>query len=595
MFKRISIKQALVAIVGLFCICAIVLEIEAQLSADQHAEIQQKWLNFEAQRSEKARLYTSLLANIGFGGMIHNIKNFVLRKQPEYADDARNDLGAVSAIIAQYLTVQTEEAELNALHDLADTLADYRKALTEAEFRLTGFVIDSTSLDEAVAVDDRSAMRALDTLGRIVTAEIGSVQDIGKPRLAVELRRAIGYAGFIHAFKNYVLRQEQQFAMRARQSMATAFQIVREWRTFPTSQSEKLALDDLEMILKQYRGNLDIALDMAADGATAESIDAAVTVDSYPATRALAVLDREIALKIDAELKEVQRQFQFTARLAEIRDWTTRGVILMMVLGSGLVLYFMVIRPVGKIEKVMSKLAEGDLWVEIPGTELKNEVGRMARAIGVFKDTAQRLQESNDELAVTVSELTDSQQRIEAQAADLAGMAEALEFERERVEKLSITDRLTGLNNRQKLDQVLADEVDRAARYSHSLSLILFDVDHFKSVNDTHGHLVGDDVLIKMAEITAETVRSVDIAGRWGGEEFVVICPETGEEGAAEVAEKLRKAIEATDFPVIGTKTASFGIAEYKKGESIEAAMHRADQALYSAKQQGRNRVELAA
>lgn len=583
------------AVIGLFCIFAVLLEVEAQLSADQHAEIRQKWLNFEAQRSEKARLYTSLLANIGFGGMIHNVKNFVLRKQPEYANAARNDLGAVGAIIAQYLTVQTEEAELNALHDLGDTLADYRKALTEAEFRLTGLIIDSASLDEAVAVDDRAAMRALDTLGRIVTTEIGSVQDIGKPRLAVELRRAIGYSGFIHGFKNYVLRQEEVYATRARQGLATATQIIREWRTFPISQAEELALIDLENVLNRYSANLVKAVAMAGEGETSERIDAAVTVDNYPATRALAVLDREIALKIDAEFKEVQHQFLFAAQLAEIRNWTTRGVILVMILASGLLLYFMVIRPIGKIERVMSRLAEGDLWVEIPGTDLKNEVGRMARAIGVFKDTAQRLQESNEELAVTVSELTDSQQRIEAQAADLADMAEALEIERERVEKLSITDRLTGLYNRQKLDQVLADEVDRAARFGHPVSLILFDVDHFKSVNDTHGHLVGDEVLVKMAEIVSSSVRSVDIAGRWGGEEFVVICPETDEAGCIELAEKIRTAIADTKFPVVGTKTASFGVAAFQQNEAITSAIHRADEALYSAKQRGRNRIELAA
>lgn len=595
LFKRISIKQALAAVIGLLVVCGVVLEFEAQFSRNQRVEISQKWLNFESQRSEKARLYTSLLANIGYGGMIHNFKNYVLRKNPAYSEAARNDLGAVRAIIAQYLSVQTEQEELIALHDLGNMLAEYQTALREADFYMTNQIADAVELDTIVDVDDSFALRAIDTLGRVIESEIGSVEKVGKPRLAIELRRAIGYGGFIHNFKNYVLRQDLQYANRARQGLSNARGIIRAWRTFPLTYAEDLALKDIESILTTYGVNLEDAEKMATGVSTSEEIDAYVAIDDYPATRGLAVLDREIALAVKREFQDVQDQFAFAAQLAEVRDWSSRIVILTLIVSTGLLLYFMIIRPLKKIETVMSRLAEGDLWVDIPGIDLKNEIGRMARAIGVFKETALRLQESKEELEVTVSELTDTQQRIESQAADLADMAESLEVERQRVEKLSITDRLTGLNNRQKLDQVLADETDRAARYGHPLSIVLFDVDHFKSVNDTHGHLVGDNVLIKMAEIVRSTVRDVDIAGRWGGEEFVVICPETDEEGGAQVAETLRKAIEATDFPVIGTKTASFGIAQYIKGESVDTIINRADQALYSAKQLGRNRIELAA
>lgn len=575
--------------------CGLLLEVEAQISAGQRAEIREKWLDFEAQRSEKARLYTSLLANIGYGGLIHNFKNYLLRKQPNYANGARNDIGAVRAIIAQYLTVQTEPDELVALHDLGDALAEYQKALNEVDFLLTDVRTDAASLNAAVDVDDTRARQALITLGRIVTTEIGSVQEIGKPRLAAELRRSMGFGGFIHAFKDFVLSNDRRDLSNARQGIATAAQLIREWRTFPINQAETHALTDLEATLVLYENNLTQAQRMREDGATAEEIDVAVKVDDYPATRGLAVLDREIALKIAADFEVVQEQFAFTAQLAEIRDWSSRGVIVVMITFSGLLLFFMIIRPIKRIEEVMSRLAAGELWIDIPGTEMNNEVGRMARAIGVFKETSLRLRESKEELEVTVSELTDSQTRIEAQAAELAEMADNLEIERQRVEKLSVTDRLTGLFNRQKLDDVLETEVARAKRYSHPLSIILFDIDHFKSVNDQHGHLVGDRVLVKMAEIMQGSVRSVDIAGRWGGEEFVVICPETDKAGANGLAEKIRASIEKTAFPVVGAKTASFGVAEFGPDETITSAIHRADEALYAAKNLGRNRIELAA
>ncbi len=583
------------AFIGLLFVCGVLLEVEAQISRGQRDGIQQKWQNFEAQRSEKARLYTSLLSNLGYGGMIHNLKNFVLRKDPRYLDAVENDLGAVRAVIDQYLSVQTEQEELIALHDLGNMLADYRRALDNAEFRLLNAVGDASDLDEAAKVDDSFALRAIETLGRVVESEIGSSESTGKPRLAVALRRAIGYGGFIHSFKNFVLRQDLQHANRARQGLSTARQLLREWRALPTTHAEDLALQDLDEVFRTYAVNLEDAQALAAKGASVEEIDALVMVDDYPATRGLAVLDRAIALSIAAELRQVREEFAFSAQLAEARDWTGRAIIAGLILAGVLLLFIMVIRPLKKIEAVMSRLAAGDLTVEIPGADLRNEVGAMARAIGVFKETALRGQESNEELAVTVSELTDTQSRLEAQAGDLAEMADSLEIERQRVEKLSITDRLTGLNNRQKLDQAIAEEADRAARYGHALSVILFDVDHFKSVNDTHGHLVGDDVLVKMAETLTETIRSVDIAGRWGGEEFLVICPETDDAGSAQVAEKIRRAIESMDFPVVGTKTASFGIAQFKKGEPASTVIQRADEALYVAKQQGRNRVELAA
>lgn len=595
MLKRISIKHALAAVVVLLIACGALLEYESQILADQRSEIQKKWLNFEAQRSEKARIYASLLAKLGYGGMIHNFKNYVLRKTPPYRDATRNDVGAVRAIIAQYLTVHTDQEELIAIHSLGNMLADYEKALSQASILIAVGPIDAAELDNSLRADHETALQALNTLGDIIQRELGDAARNSKPVLAAGLRRTMGYDGFIHAFKNYVIRGDATYADRARVDMAAAMRIIDEWRRLPLTQNEELALRDMANVLGSYRRGLDVAKEMIAAGTSPERIDAAVMVDSYPVIRGMAVLDRAIAMEIAQEFTEVHGRFITAAGLAEIRDWTTRGVIVLLIFAAGFLMYFMIIRPLRRIEKVMSALAAGDLSVDIPGTDLNNEIGNMARAIGVFKETAQRLQESRDEMEVTVLELTDTQDRLENQAADLAEMAESLEFERQRVEKLSITDRLTGLYNRQKLDQVIAEEAERAKRYDHPLTLILFDVDHFKSVNDTHGHLVGDQVLTGMAQTVSESIRAVDIAGRWGGEEFMVICPETDIAGCTELAEKIRKAIESVDFPVVGRKTASFGIAKVRTDEKIDAAIQRADEALYSAKQHGRNRVELAA
>lgn len=165
--------------------------------------------------------------------------------------------------------------------------------------------------------------------------------------------------------------------------------------------------------------------------------------------------------------------------------------------------------------------------------------------------------------------------------------------DKKRIEELSVTDSLTQLYNRLKLDEVLSYEVDQANRYENYLSVILFDIDYFKSINDNFGHPVGDEVLIAIADITRNAVRNTDTAGRWGGEEFMIICPDTDLQGVSNLAEKIRHEIASCCFPVAGERTSSFGVAAYKKDEGESELLKRVDSALYRAKENGRNRVEI--
>lgn len=163
-----------------------------------------------------------------------------------------------------------------------------------------------------------------------------------------------------------------------------------------------------------------------------------------------------------------------------------------------------------------------------------------------------------------------------------------------RLRALSLTDRLTCMANRRQLDELLAAALDQARRTGLPLTLMIIDIDHFKAVNDAHGHLVGDQVLIEVAGILRAHMRRVDHVGRWGGEEFMVLCLETDEHGAGVLAEKLRREIETHEFAIVGHKTCSFGVATHAHGETLEALIERADRALYRAKEGGRNRVAVA-
>lgn len=161
------------------------------------------------------------------------------------------------------------------------------------------------------------------------------------------------------------------------------------------------------------------------------------------------------------------------------------------------------------------------------------------------------------------------------------------------LETIALHDKLTGLFNRNSLDQVLKAEMERQDRYHVPLSLVLMDIDHFKRVNDLHGHDSGDRVLVEVAERVRALIRETDMLFRWGGEEFLIISPETDAMGAGGLAEKLRLEIQAKPIDVVGTVTASFGVAERTDGETKDQWFQRVDQAMYRAKNSGRNRVEI--
>lgn len=164
--------------------------------------------------------------------------------------------------------------------------------------------------------------------------------------------------------------------------------------------------------------------------------------------------------------------------------------------------------------------------------------------------------------------------------------------DKKKIETLSMTDSLTNLANRRHLDQNLVMQIAQAKRYKQALSIVLFDIDHFKQVNDIHGHNIGDNVITIMANLIKNHTRQSDMAGRWGGEEFMLVCPNTRLNNACHLAELLRLLVANHTFPTHTKQTCSFGVAEWDGKETLAELINRADIALYKAKSSGRNRVE---
>ncbi|HEU5262865.1 MAG TPA: diguanylate cyclase [Gemmatimonadales bacterium] len=233
----------------------------------------------------------------------------------------------------------------------------------------------------------------------------------------------------------------------------------------------------------------------------------------------------------------------------------TIAIVTALLLGIGLLAYLLgvlIVRPLDRLTAGAAKVAAGDLAVDLPVVS-GGEVGSLTE---VFNDMVARLRSGREEL-----------------------------------QRLSLTDDLTGLYNRRYLMETLATEVRRSRRLQHSFAILIADIDHFKEYNDTVGHLAGDEMLRRVARILRESTREVDCVARYGGEEFVVMLPETGADEAAETAERIRDRV-AREALAGGTITLSVGVAEFPThGDTPESVISSADSALYQAKREGRNRM----
>ncbi len=221
------------------------------------------------------------------------------------------------------------------------------------------------------------------------------------------------------------------------------------------------------------------------------------------------------------------------------------------------------------------------------GQAFQRKVGKQVELEKVLSDANLRLVELN-------KNYQDLLASMELMLKDKEKLVAELQRANADLERLAATDGLTGIHNRRAFLDVLRRDIARARRNGSKLSVLLLDVDHFKKVNDTHGHQAGDAVLVAVAKTAVGTVRTADVVARYGGEEFVVLLSGTPREGALVVAERMRVSLQALKIEIGGVLiqiTASFGLAELKPEDDPDLVLGRADAALYRAKETGRNRV----
>ncbi len=220
-------------------------------------------------------------------------------------------------------------------------------------------------------------------------------------------------------------------------------------------------------------------------------------------------------------------------------------------------------------------------WTEVLAYPLIGSDGSVVEIVGVTRDINDRKH----------YERRLEQARAAAEVANraLAASNRALAVANAKLQRMATTDALTGIANRRHFEEMVESEMARARRYDEHVSLIMFDIDHFKAINDRFGHLAGDRTLVELAHLVSLHLRAVDMLARWGGEEFMVMMPYCRAADALKAAERLRKLIADYAFPEVAKVTVSLGVTELHPDEPCENALKRVDDAMYQAKAAGRD------
>ena len=726
--KQTSVLMSILMLIagGGFIIASVYINIEVRT-------VKEAWTEFQVVRSEKARLGGQLRAALGYGGMIHNIKNYVLRGGDDLRDVARSQIGGVSSVLDQYEQLPLNVTERATLENIGVTITAYNKAIDVIEAMKAGDE-PAVNIDASIKIDDSLALRGLETLRLESTPK-----DLGAPRskavLISEIQALVGYGGMIHSFKNYVLRGEEQYYDNAAAKIAAIKDVIARYRNFDLSLGESNALDDLLRMLDNYGVAMDSLHKMVEQGLSVETIDANVKVKDGPALRALRLLVQEANLEILSRSRAMDSSLK---KIANAEQAITAAEILLILSVTAFLMWVLrkqIIAPLKSMTANMGRIAVGDYDVTISEPVGNNEIAEMTRSLKVLLDNSvkrheveRNLEETNTEMNQQLLEMQHLREQADEQAADAVGMAENLVFATEEAEtakakaeaderrtraimntvtdaiitanakgeietfntgaqtifgytpdeiigrnvsfltpeplrskhdgymkafldggpaqilgktqqqmaqhkhgnqfpidltinpmyigdevsfiavirditerkaaeeeirRLALTDSLTGLANRNAFNNRFDEAIAQSKRRETHLALLIIDLDKFKPVNDQYGHPVGDALLVEVAECLRAICRETDIVARLGGDEFAAVLTDLDDtENAHLPAEKMIAAL-SKPMTVLGQTVqigASIGIAFFPAdADNIDALVTLADDALYAAKAAGRN------
>lgn len=447
-----------------------------------------------------------------------------------------------------------------------------------------------------------------------------------KAQLLNRLERNFGYIGFIHHFKNYVLRDDDKYYELAKINAVEIQAVFKDLAALTLSNQERDALQTLQTTLQAYLEKLEFAHNLPALAMTTAELDLTVKVDDEPAERALDTLRRGIQLEFEEAQYGQKKYMDAVQEKTEVGVWVMLPLITLAAF-TNILVFLLCIRLIRERLILFNGTPDAVFYVDLDGKII--EVNQAASKLfgysrselvklkiedlvppeyrhaheadrQSFRGNAKMRRKNKDGFPIVGISKTGEQIPIDVAISTTnvghkqVHVAVVRDIRKEqRLEIEAHHDHLTQVFNRRHLDTILMDEIERAKRYGRKLSVILIDLDNFKELNDEHGHLHGDSMLKTLSDFLLDSVRPSDFVGRWGGDEFLIICPETGPESALLFAHRL-----VTDFQMLTDLqlTLSIGLSgcdivtELVKGNVL---IEQADKALYRAKMQGRNQAQI--
>ena len=692
-------------IVGLCLLGAIIVSISS-ISLSKTDDVQEVWLAFEQDRNDKLKALISLRSEIGYGGMIHRFKNYILRQNKTDAVAIISSLGGAEAAINRYQSLHIGATEERALRTIQQTIELYRDALYTI-----GYLIQQNKtaeeIDAIVKIDDLPALEALKTLE--VETKILENQQHSTQLLLSELRTAMGYGGLIHNFKNYVLRKSPDTYTAIHSQVEVITHLIDSYRSHKLSLIEQQALLKILSVTNGYQEKTSIIKAMITEGESAHNIDKVVIMDDQPALDGFKDLQQQIIFFNEQRANKLEQSLEIVQLSNRIIFYGTFASFLLLISLSFWLLSNQIIQPIAKLTKIMTRLASNDLNVIISGIEQDNEIGEMARSVEVFKtnsklkQTAEKaLKTTYDQLEITVQQRTQELKENELRLTSLvetavdaiitideqgiihsfnaAAMAmfgypaydvigknvsmlmpspfkdehdgylesylktrvkkiigigrevaaqrkngeifpinlsvsevkvqnnqhiftgiirdiTEMKQQQEKLELMAHYDVLTQLPNRTLFADRFTQAVALSKRNKTLLAICFIDLDDFKPVNDQFGHDIGDKLLIKVSERIKQQIREEDTISRQGGDEFVLMLGNF--EKVSQCEELLKRIHRSLAQPFVVDHhtlriSASSGMTIYPfDNEDLDTLLRHADHAMYDAKSAGRNQYQL--
>lgn len=408
----------------------------------QESKIQTAWVSFQADNGEKARLLSEFRARLGYGGMIHSFKNYVLRGNVRYLRSAQAHARALDVLLEKFSLIATSPGETAAIEDIGTVLTKYQESMAEAE-TLVALQKSPQAIDVTVRVDDSLAVRGLGIWEESLSHDITRTgSPITKSLALAQIRSALGYDGVIHHFKNYVLRLSNNAKEKAAKRILDARTAISGYRSLGTDGAERIALEDLDAVVNAYETGLTAIARKQIDGTSSAVIDTAVRVNDVPGFRALDLLEKAIHIHIRARADDMNETLSTVSFVNRMMSWG--GIVGVVFLGT-ILIYFLrkrVREPIEALGSDMRALSEGDVDRFIVTEGFPDEVREMANAVLVFKKNTERMVKAEDalltnseKLEIQLAELQDLKERADAQASQAVSLAEGMAFAREEADK----------------------------------------------------------------------------------------------------------------------------------------------------------------